>query len=174
MIDRISVTSSYSSVDTASFAGARAASSDNPLLSTMAAARAQLSTLQLLADKWLASAQQRQAVAREARDFAATVGDITRRAIRDATPQRLPQALREFAVRHELLSSRDANGAFDAQQLQRIESQLQALASNDGASTTREQIELKRFVSNYDNTLTLYNAVISKLGEITKKIVNSI
>ena len=174
MIDRISVSSSYASIDAGLSSGTRSASHSNPLLSTMAVAHEQLSALQSMADAWLASAQQRHAMARAAGEFAATAGDMARRADRDAKPQVLPQALRDFATRHELLTSHAASEPFDAQQLQRLESQLQALASNDGASSTRDQIELKRFVSRYDNTLTLYNAVISKLGEITKKIVSSL
>jgi len=73
-----------------------------------------------------------------------------------------------------LLSTQVADTPLDAAALKALESRLQSLALTDGASSTSEQIQLKRFVTRYDNTLTLYNAVIAKLGEIMKKIVTSI
>ncbi|VVE00737.1 hypothetical protein [Pandoraea anhela] len=82
--------------------------SDNPMLSAIAVADAQLGALQGQADAWLANVRARNADARES-----------------------------------------------------------------DASSTIDQIHLKRLVTRYDNTLTLYNAVVSKLGEIVKKIVSS-
>ena len=176
MIDRISGTPSPSRAytDVAGQLRAKPTDSQNPLLSTIGVASDQLTTLQSMADAWLAQAQTRINVARDARDFAAVVGEMAQRASLGSTPEGLPPALRDFAIRHELLSSQTTDAPFDAASLKALESRLQSLALTDGASSTREQIQLKRFVTSYDNTLTLYNAVIAKLGEVTKKIVNSI
>lgn len=176
MIDRISGTPSPSRAytDVAGQLRAKPTDSQNPLLSTIGVAGDQLTTLQSMADAWLAQAQTRINVARDARDFATVVGEMAQRASRGTTPEGLPPALRDFAIRHELLSSQTTDAPFDAASLKALESRLQSLALTDGASSTREQIQLKRFVTSYDNTLTLYNAVIAKLGEVTKKIVNSI
>lgn len=150
------------------------AATQNPLLSTMGVAQSRLSTLQSMADAWLVSAQTRVNVAREASGFATLVNEMAQRASTGAKQEVLPQALRDFAVEHALVPPQAASEPMDAAGLQNLESQLQSLALTDGASSTREQIQLKRFVSSYDNTLTLYNAVIARLGEVTKKIVNSI
>ncbi|VVE20610.1 hypothetical protein PEP31012_03128 [Pandoraea eparura] len=174
MIDRISGTASRPYADITSTRGATPTDSPNPLLSTMAAASDRLSALQSMADAWLLSAQTRVDVAREARDFATLVGNMAQQASSGKTLERLPSTLRDFAIRHELVSPQAADAPFDAASLQTLESQLQSLAMIDSASSTSEQIQLKRFVTSYDNTLTLYNAVIAKLGEVTKRIVNSI
>ncbi|VVE33131.1 hypothetical protein [Pandoraea soli] len=176
MIDRISGTPSPSRAytDVAGQLRTKPTDSQNPLLSTIGVASDQLTTLQSMADAWLAQAQTRINVARDARDFATVVGEMAQRASLGSTPEGLPPALRDFAIRHELLSPQSADEPFDAAGLQTLEAQLQSLAMIDSASSTREQIQLKRFVTRYDNTLTLYNAVIAKLGEIMKKIVNSI
>lgn len=174
MIDRISGTASRPYPDVTSTSGTSPIDSSNPLLATIAVASDRLTALQSMADAWLLSAQARVGVAREARDFATLVGAMAQRASSGTTPERLPPALRDFVIRHELVSPQVADAPFDAANLQALEGQLQSLAMIDSASSTSEQIQLKRFVTRYDNTLTLYNAVIAKLGEITKRIVNSI
>ncbi|WP_139133385.1 hypothetical protein [Pandoraea sp. ISTKB] len=148
--------------------------SEDPLLSTIAVADDRLSDLQTQADAWLANAQARMAVAREAGAFVASVNAMQKQVSAGGNPQRLPQALRDFAVHHGLVATRVADASFDAAGLQSLGAKLQSLAANDGASSTSAQIELKRLVTRYDNTLTLYNAVVSKLGEIMKRLVSSI
>ncbi|EON11753.1 hypothetical protein [Pandoraea sp. SD6-2] len=174
MIDRISGASSPTHPYGASAIGASPAASQNPLLSTMGLAHDRLSTLQSMADTWLASAQTRVNVAREASGFATLASEMAKRAADGAKQEVLPKTLRDFAVEHALVSPQAADAPFDAASLQALASQLQSLALTDGASSTSEQIQLKRFVTSYDNTLTLYNAVIARLGEVTKKIVNSL
>ncbi|AVF38683.1 hypothetical protein [Pandoraea apista] len=174
MMDRISGASSHVHTYEAFVPGASPGASQNPLLATMGLARERLSLLQSMADVWLASAQTRVDIARDASGFSTLTGEMARQASAGAKRQMLPQALRDFAVRHELLSPQTAGEPFDAAALQHLESKLQSLALNDSASSTREQIQLKRFVTSYDNTLTLYNAMISRLGEVTKKIVSSL
>ncbi|QHE94431.1 hypothetical protein PI93_023410 [Pandoraea fibrosis] len=174
MIDRISGARSHTYSDAEFSTGARSANSQNPLLATMSLAKSRLSGLQASADAWLASAQARVDMARDANGFATLAGEMAKRASAGAKQEMLPQALRDFALRHDLISTQAASEPLDAAALQHLASKLQSLALNDGASSTSEQIQLKRFVTSYDNTLTLYNAVISRLGEVTKKIVNSI
>ncbi|MCI3204926.1 MULTISPECIES: hypothetical protein [Pandoraea] len=151
-----------------------ASRSDDPLLSTIAVADGRLSDLQTQANAWLANAQARMAVAREAGAYVASVAAMEKRVSAGGSPQQLPQPLRDFAVRHGLVASHAAEASFDAAGLQSLGAKLQSLAANDGASSTSAQIELKRLVTRYDNTLTLYNAVVSKLGEIMKRLVSSI
>ena len=174
MIDRISGPFPRIYSDGESAIGASPTASRNPLLSTMNLAKSRLSGLQASADAWLASAQARVDIARDANGFATLAGEMAKRASSGAKQEMLPQSLRDFAIKHELISTHAAGEPLDAAALQQLASNLQALALNDSASSTSEQIQLKRFVTSYDNTLTLYNAVISRLGEITKKIVNSI
>ncbi|VVE14265.1 hypothetical protein [Pandoraea terrigena] len=174
MIDRLSGPASRVYSNAVSAPGATSAESHNPLLSTIAVASDRLQTLQSMADTWLVTAQARVNVAREARDFATLAGEMAQRAGAGAKPEALPTALRDFAVQHDLVSPALAGEPFDAASLHDLSSKLASLALTDGASSTHEQIQLKRFVTSYDNTLTLYNAVIVKLGEITKKIVSSI
>ncbi|AJP59098.1 hypothetical protein UC34_23405 [Pandoraea vervacti] len=149
-------------------------SSDNPMLATIAVADAQLSALQRQADAWLANAQARMSVAREASDFGALVDTLSKDASEGGMSRTLPSSLQDFAVRHGLLSAHAARAPFDVAGLQALGARLQSLAMNDGASSTSEQIQLKRFVTRYDNTLTLYNAVISRLGEMMKRLVSSL
>ncbi|WP_150626534.1 hypothetical protein [Pandoraea captiosa] len=149
-------------------------SSDNPMLATIAAAGAQLSVLQKQADVWLANAQARMGIAREASAFGALVDTLLKDASGGGASGTLPSSLRDFAVRHGLLSAHAARAPLDAAGLQALGARLQSLAMNDGASSTSEQIQLKRFVTRYDNTLTLYNAVVSRLGEMMKRLVSSL
>ncbi|WP_374627049.1 hypothetical protein [Pandoraea sp.] len=174
MIDRISGASPHTYAYGISAIGTTSAASQNPLLSTMSVAQERLSALQSMADTWLASAQTRVNVAREAGEFATLASALAQRASTGATREALPQALRDFAAEHELVSPQAAAEPLDAESLQTLASRLQSLALTDRTSSTSEQIQLKRFVTSYDNTLTLYNAVIARLGEVTKKIVNSI
>jgi hypothetical protein len=173
MIDRISGASSRTHTYGVSEIGAIAAASQNPLLATMAVAQERLRQLQSMADTWVGAAHTRMNVARDASDFATLAGAMAQRAATGAKRESLPQALRDFAVQHEILPPQAAAEPFDAASLQDLESRLRSLALTDGASSTRDQIQLKSLVSRYDNTLTLYNAVIARLGEVTKKIVNS-
>lgn len=140
----------------------------------MAVASDRLRVLQSQADDWLANAQGGIALTRDAQAFAALAGEMRKRVSSGGHPEMLSPSLRDFAVRNALISPATADQPLNADSLLRLESRLQTLALNSSGSSTQEQIRLKRFVTSYDNTLTLYNSVISRLGEITKKVVNSI
>ncbi|MDR3399337.1 MAG: hypothetical protein P4M06_17475 [Pandoraea sp.] len=174
MIDRIPGASSRPYSPGVSDIGAIAAASPNPLLATMVASHEELRQLQSMADTWLGAERTRMNVAREVSDFAALAGAMARRASTGASKEVLPKALRDFAVQHELVSPQAAAEPFDAASLQSLESRLRSLALTNGASSTRDQIQLKKLVTRYDSTLTLYNAMIARLGEVTKRILSSI
>jgi hypothetical protein len=47
-------------------------------------------------------------------------------------------------------------------------------ADGDTTSSTLEQIEIKQFLSGYENMLTLSNAMLTKLRELMSRITNSL
>ncbi|AJC20330.1 hypothetical protein [Pandoraea pulmonicola] len=47
-------------------------------------------------------------------------------------------------------------------------------ADGDTTSSTLEQIEIKQFLSGYENMLTLSNAMLAKLRELMSRITNSL
>ncbi|WP_353191914.1 hypothetical protein [Pandoraea pnomenusa] len=152
----------------------RPPAADNPLLGAMQSASDQMDHLQSQVDAWMAKARARSAAAREAREAIGAVDDALARLQSNGQPERLPERLREVAVRHGLLSSSQATGSFDETALRDLRASLQTAAAAGGESSTIEQIELKQFLSRYENALTLSNAVIAKLRDITSRIVSSL
>lgn len=131
--------------------------SDNPLLQTMARASDQMERLRTQVDQWIA-----------------TLDRMHRRLVRDGALEPLPDALRDFAVRQGLLPSSQASSGFDASSVRSLKTSLTSMVSGASESSTVEQIELRQFLSSYENALTLNNAVIAKLRDIMGKIVASL
>jgi len=154
------------------FAQGRA--SDNPLLSTMQRASEQMDGLQVRVDDWLSKARARSASARDARNWLTSIDEMQRRLRAGDTTVSLPEGLRQFAVRHSLMSASQASGALGTATLDSLKASVQSMASGTGESATVEQIELKQFLSRYENALTLSNAVIAKLRDIMSKITSSL
>lgn len=148
--------------------------SDNPLLQTMARASDQMERLRTQVDQWMASTRARMADASQARQWIATLDRMHRRLVRDGALEPLPDALRDFAVRQGLLSSSQASSGFDASSVRSLKTSLTSMVSGASESSTVEQIELRQFLSSYENALTLNNAVIAKLRDIMGKIVASL
>lgn len=148
--------------------------SDNPLLQTMARASDQMERLRVQVDQWMASNRTRMADASQARQWIATLDQTHRRLVRDGAVEPLPEALRDFAVRRGLLPSSQASRAFDATAVHSLKTSLASMVAGASESSTVEQIELRQFLSSYENALTLNNAVIAKLRDIMSKIVASL
>lgn len=55
-----------------------------------------------------------------------------------------------------------------------VASARQRAADGETTSSTLEQIEIKQFLSAYENALTLSNAVIAKLRELMSRITNNL
>ncbi|VVE65930.1 hypothetical protein PAN31117_02062 [Pandoraea anapnoica] len=147
---------------------------DNPLLSTMQRASEQMDGLQVRVDEWLGKARARSANARDARDWLTSIDEMQRRLRAGEATVSLPDGLRDFAVRHSLMSTSQASGALGTATLDSLRASVQSMASGTSESATVEQIELKQFLSRYENALTLSNAVIAKLRDIMSKITSSL
>ncbi|AKC68716.1 hypothetical protein [Pandoraea oxalativorans] len=158
--------------------GARSASQsragDNPLLSAMQRASEQMDGLRASVDEWLGNARARSANARDARGWLTSIDEMQRRLRASETTVSLPDGLRDFAVRHSLMSTSQASGALGAAALDSLSAGVQSMASGASESATVEQIELKQFLSRYENALTLSNAVTAKLRDIMSKITASL
>lgn len=147
---------------------------DNPLLSTMQRASEQMDGLQVRVDEWLGKARARSASARDARDWLTSIDELQRRLRAGESTVTLPEGLREFVVRNALMSASHASGALGTAALDSLRAGVQSTASGASESATVEQIELRQFLSRYENALTLSNAVIAKLRDIMSKIVSSL
>ncbi|WP_322881032.1 hypothetical protein [Pandoraea sputorum] len=147
---------------------------DNPLLSTMQRASEQMDGLQVRVDEWLGKARARSASARDARDWLTSIDEMQRRLRAGESTVTLPEGLREFVVRNALMSASHASGALGTAALDSLRAGVQSTASGASESATVEQIELRQFLSRYENALTLSNAVIAKLRDIMSKIVSSL
>ncbi len=147
---------------------------DNPLLSTMQRASEQMDGLQVRVDEWLGKARARSANARDARNWLTSIDEMQRRLRAGEATVTLPDGLREFVVRNALMSTSHASGALGTAALDSLRASVQSMASGESESATVEQIELKQFLSRYENALTLSNAVIVKLRDIMSKITSSL
>ncbi|VVE49235.1 hypothetical protein PAQ31011_04602 [Pandoraea aquatica] len=147
---------------------------DNPLLSTMWRASEQMDGLQVRVDEWLGKARNRSANARDARDWLTSIDALQSRLRAGESAVSLPEGLREFVVRNALMSTLQASGALGTSALDSLKAGVQSMASGTSESATVEQIELKQFLSRYENALTLSNAVIAKLRDIMSKITSSL